>query len=155
MITLRSLSRHQPTTSLIRAIQTLSMLIAWALVMWHCQRIGIRMALKPAFFTACIIFLVTTGLPQAVSAWMEPSGLPICIDSPSCPGAEHSNSLPRFQPTTSLFHCLAVGIDSLVSGVSTTEGLALQENAVNILTNSKQIFKRFFFIIKFIVVVYA
>jgi hypothetical protein len=47
---------------------------------------------------------------------------------------------------------LAVGIDSLVSGVSTTEGLALQENTVNILTNSKQIFKRFLFIIKFIVV---
>ena len=23
----------------------------------------------------------TTGLPQAVSAWIEPSGLPICIDS--------------------------------------------------------------------------
>ena len=80
--------------------------------MWHCQRIGIRMALKPAFFTACIIFLVTTGLPQAVSAWMEPSGLPICIDSPSCPGAEHSNSLPRFHPTMSLFHCWAVGMDS-------------------------------------------
>lgn len=70
------------------------------------------MALKPAFFTACITFLVTTGLPQAVSAWIEPSGLPICIDSPSCPGAEHSNALPRFHPTTSLFHCWAVGMDS-------------------------------------------
>ena len=28
------------------------------------------------------------------------------------PGAEHSNSLPRFHPTTSLFHCWAVGMDS-------------------------------------------
>ena len=34
-------------------------------------------------------------------------------------------------------------------GVSITDGLALQENVVNMLAISKQVFKKFLFIIKF------
>ena len=124
--------------------------------MWHCQRIGIRMALKPAFFTACIIFLVTTGLPQAVSAWIEPSGLPICIDSPSCPGAEHSNSLPRFQPTTSLFHCWAVGMDSPTPSELQDEYVVLASLEKHVKTPIKKRlnFKKFLFIFMFILLLF-
>ena len=68
-----------------------------------------RIALKPASFTALIVRLVTTGLPHAVSALMLLSAMPISIVSPSCPGAEHSSWLPRFHPTTFLFHSCAVG----------------------------------------------
>ena len=125
--------------------------------MWHCQRIGIRMALKPAFFTACIIFLVTTGLPQAVSAWIEPSGLPICIDSPSCPGAEHSNALPRFHPTTSLFHCWAVGMDSSTPSELPDESdvLASHEKHVKTPIKKRLNFKKFLFIFMFILLLFG
>ena len=109
MMTFRSLSRHQPMISFTRFSHALSMVMVWGLVMWHCQRTGMRIALKPASFTALIVRLVTTGLPHAVSTLMLLSAMPISIVSPSCPGAEHSSWLPRFHPTTSLFHSCAVG----------------------------------------------
>jgi hypothetical protein len=56
----------------------------------------------------------------------------MAIDSPSCPGAEHSNWLPRFQPTTSLFHSFAVGC--------ALAGAAITQQRILLTNNSKIIF---------------
>src|ERR1044071_746649 len=63
------------TTCFTRAIQSAGILVEPS-VMWQFQDTGMRMALKPAAFTALISAWLVTGLPHAVSPQMASSVLP-------------------------------------------------------------------------------
>ena len=96
------------------------------------QRTGMRMALKPASFTALIIASVVAGLPQQVSHLLR-SGCHTSYQAQSLlsqlPPAL-SSELPRFQPAFTLLHHVCASIVIPVSSGSAAANIGITDASI-------------------------